>query len=77
LQTCVSLGLKGEEERTALDRAAWRDMVMDLCLSGLKVKKKNNDNGPGKHHRTLTAAPPDRYSSQRRDFFPCPSLCYE
>jgi hypothetical protein len=34
LQAYVSLGLKGEEERTALDRSAWRNMVAGLCLPG-------------------------------------------
>jgi hypothetical protein len=33
LQNYVSLGLKNEEERTVFDRAAWRDMLAELCLS--------------------------------------------
>jgi hypothetical protein len=33
LQIYVSLGFKSEEERTALDRATWRNMIWDLCHS--------------------------------------------
>jgi hypothetical protein len=34
MKTYVYLGLKGEEERTVLDRTARRDMDADLCLPG-------------------------------------------
>jgi hypothetical protein len=34
MQTYVSLGLKGEEERTVLDRTISRNMVADICLLG-------------------------------------------
>jgi hypothetical protein len=32
MQTFVSLGLKGEEERTVLDRTISRNMVEEICL---------------------------------------------
>jgi hypothetical protein len=34
MPTYVYLGLKGEEERTVLDRTVWRDMDADFCLPG-------------------------------------------
>jgi hypothetical protein len=34
MQTYVSLGLKGEEEGTFLDRTVWKGIDIDVCLPG-------------------------------------------